>query len=319
MNEPNPALPVLSICCPLRDEGLALAAFFDRLLPVLRDIGEPFEIVCVNDGSADETLGLLLKIQAATPQLRVLDLSRNFGKEASLTCAIDHARGLAVVPIDADLQDPPELIMEMVRLWRKGFDVVLPQRVNRDVDSWLKRKTALWFYRLHNAIADAGASLPANVGDFRLMDRRVVDALKLLPERNRFMKGLFAWLGFRQILLPYAREARVAGASKFNGWRLWRFALDGLTSFSTAPLRIWTWLGLLIALIAFGFGLFIVVRVWLYGRDWPGYASLVTIVSFLGGIQLIGLGMIGEYIGRIYQEAKGRPVYVVRERYENEP
>ena len=305
----------LSIVCPMHNEEESIAAFFDRMLPVLEALGETFEIVCVNDGSRDSTLEGLLAVRQRESRIRVLDLSRNFGKEAALTCGIDHARGDAVIPIDADLQDPPEMIGEMVRLWRQGFDVVLAQRVDRGTDHFLKRKTAEWFYRLHNAISEP--NIPPNVGDFRLMDRKVVDALKSLPERRRFMKGLFAWVGFRQATIPYSRGVRHAGQSKFSGWKLWNFALEGVTSFSTAPLRIWTYLGLVIALGAFAYGVFIIGRVLLFGIDVPGYASLVTVVLFLGGVQLIGLGVLGEYLGRIYSEAKQRPVYIVRDHYDN--
>jgi glycosyltransferase involved in cell wall biosynthesis len=307
--------PILSVVCPIHNEEDSLSAFFSRLLPALDAIGESCEIICVNDGSRDGTLNKLRDFQKSEARLRVVDLSRNFGKEAALTCGIDHALGDAVIPIDADLQDPPELIVEMVRVWRQGFDVVLAQRMDRSSDHMLKRKTAEWFYHLHNAISEP--PIPVNVGDFRLMDRRVVDALKLLPERRRFMKGLFAWVGFRQATLPYVREARTEGESKFSGWRLWNFALEGITSFSTAPLRIWTYLGLVIALLAFTFGLFVIGRTLMLGRDLPGYASLITVVLFLGGVQLIGLGVLGEYIGRLYGEAKGRPIYIVRERYDD--
>ncbi len=308
-------IPVLSIVCPMRNETEVVDAFLSRLINVLDGIGDTFEIVCVNDGSRDSTLEKLRVRQGNEPRLRVIDLSRCFGKEAALTCGIDHARGAAVIPIDADLQDPPELIAEMVSVWRKGFDVVLAQRIDRSSDRLLKRKSAEWFYRLHNAISEP--PIPANVGDFRLMDRRVVEALRQLPERRRFMKGLFAWVGFRQATVPYVREARAAGHSSFSGWRLWNFALEGITSFSTAPLRVWSYLGLLIALVSFAYGLFIIGRTLLFGRDLPGYASLMTMVLFLGGVQRIGLGVLGEYIGRLYGEAKQRPVYIVRDFYES--
>lgn len=205
----------------------------------------------------------------------------------------------------------------MLRLWRQGFEVVLAQRADRGSDSVLKRHSAALFYRLHNRLAQA--PLPVNVGDFRLMDRRVVDALKQLPERQRFMKGLFAWVGFRQAIVPYTREPRLHGQSKFSGWRLWNLALDGITAFSTAPLRIWTYLGLCIALLAFAYGLFIVGSVLLAGRDTPGYASLITVVLFLGGIQLVGLGVLGEYLGRVLQEVKQRPVYLIRPHDDDAP
>jgi len=302
---------VLSVICPMHNEEEALVHFFGRIMPVLKQLSEDFEIICVNDGSTDDTLSKLLAVRHGEPRIRVIDLSRNFGKEAALTCGIDHARGDAVIPIDADLQDPPELIVEMVQLWRQGFDVVLAQRTDRIVDSFLKRKTAEWFYRLHNAISEP--KLAANVGDFRLMDRKVVEALKKLPERRRFMKGLFAWVGFRQALIPYKREPRQNGKSKFSGWRLWNFALEGLTSFSTAPLRIWFYIGLVVATLAFVYGVIIMGRVIIFGRDTPGYASIITIVLFLGGVQLIGLGILGEYMGRIYSESKERPIYIVRE------
>jgi glycosyltransferase involved in cell wall biosynthesis len=300
----------LSVVCPMYNESAVVVPFLARLMPALEQVGLSFEVVCVNDGSTDKTLHLLRERAAADTRLRVIDLSRNFGKEAALTCGIDHAVGDAVIPIDADLQDPPELISDMVRLWREGFDVVLPQRTDRKSDHLLKRKTSEWFYFVHNSISDH--QIPANVGDFRLMDRQVVEALKRLPERRRFMKGLFAWVGFRQALIPYRREPRVAGASKFSGWRLWNFALEGLTAFSTVPLRVWTYIGLAIATVSFAFGLFIVGRVLLLGRDLPGYASLITVILFIGGVQLIGLGVLGEYIGRLYSEAKGRPIYITR-------
>jgi len=308
---------LLSVVCPMYNEEEALASFFMRLLPVLEQTGQPFEIVCVNDGSSDNTLEQLHAARSQYPQLVILNLSRNFGKEAALTCGIDHALGAAVIPIDADLQDPPELILEMIKLWQQGFELVLAQRVDRSADSLLKRKTAKWFYSLHNLLADS--EIPPNVGDFRLMDRKVVEALKTLPERRRFMKGLFAWVGFRQAVIPYIREVRNAGSSKFSGWRLWNLALEGITSFSTMPLRVWTYLGLIIALLSFLYGAFIIGWVLLEGRDIPGYASLITVVLFLGGVQLIGLGVLGEYLGRIYTETKQRPIYIVREKYSNEP
>ncbi|WP_082604240.1 glycosyltransferase family 2 protein [Acidovorax sp. Root217] len=312
MDSSNASAPaLLSVVCPMYNEEAALDLFFAQLLPVLAQTGLAFEIVCVNDGSRDGTLARLQALCATVPGLRVVDLSRNFGKEAALTCGIDHALGAAVVPIDADLQDPPELILEMVRLWQQGFDVVLAQRTDRSADHLLKRKTSEWFYRLHNRISDS--QIPPNVGDFRLMDRQVVDALKRLPERRRFMKGLFAWVGFRQATIPYTRPARAAGDTKFSGWGLWNLAVEGVTSFSTVPLRIWTYLGLAVALLAFGYGLVIVGQVLLFGRDAPGYASLITVVLFLGGLQLIGLGVLGEYLGRVYMESKGRPIYLVRE------
>jgi len=283
-------------------------------MPVLEGVGEACEIVCINDGSRDETLARLLEAQRRYPDVRVVDLSRNYGKEAALTAGIDVARGDAVIPIDADLQDPPEVILRLLDKWREGYDVVLAKRADRDGDSWLKRTTALLFYRLHNRIADV--PIPENVGDFRLMDRVVVDAVRQLPERRRFMKGIFSWVGFRTAVVEYVRQPRFAGQSKFNGWSLWNFALEGLTAFSTLPLRVWSYFGVLVAGGSFVFGSFIAFRTLIYGIDIPGYASLLTVVLFLGGIQLIGLGVIGEYLGRVYSEAKQRPVYLVRKIYD---
>jgi glycosyltransferase involved in cell wall biosynthesis len=253
-------------------------------------------------------------MRALRPHVRIVDLSRNFGKEAALTAGIDAAVGDAVIPIDADLQDSPELIARLVQEWKRGFEVVLAKRADRRTDSLAKRLTACWFYRVHNHICDP--QLPENVGDFRLMDRKVVDAIKRLPERRRFMKGIFAWVGFRSTTVEYVRDPRSAGSSRFTGWKLWNLALEGITSFSTAPLRIWTYLGLAVASLAFAYAALIVVRTAIYGIDVPGYASLLAVTLFLGGIQLIGLGVLGEYLGRVYSEAKQRPVYIVRDCYE---
>lgn len=307
---------MLSIVCPLFNEQDALEPFFARLLPVLHAADEPFEIICVDDGSSDATLSRLLSARERIPDLRILELSRNFGKEAALTAGIDAARGDAIIPIDVDLQDPPEVISELLAKWREGYDVVLAQRTDRSSDSWLKRRTAHLFYSLHNRIADV--PIPENVGDFRLMDRAVVAAVRQLPERRRFMKGVFAWVGYRAATVTYTRAPRTSGVSKFDGWRLWNLALEGLTAFSTVPLRIWTYFGALVAGLAFLYGAFIILRTLVLGIDLPGYASLLTVVLFLGGVQLIGLGVIGEYLGRIYNETKQRPVYLVRRTHERE-
>ena len=216
--------------------------------------------------------------------------------------------------MDVDLQDPPELILEMIESWRQGNDVVLARRVDRGTDTWAKRVSATWFYRIHNWMADP--IIPENVGDFRLMDRSVVDALNQIPETRRFMKGLFAWVGFKTSVVDYVRPTRAAGQGKFNGWRLWNLALEGLTSFGTAPLRIWTYIGSGVALISLIYGFFIVFRTLVQGIDVPGYASLFVTVTFLGGIQLLGIGILGEYLGRTYVESKRRPVYVVRHIFE---
>jgi len=307
----------LSIVCPLRNEEASVEPFLARVIPVLEQIpGLDYEVVCVNDGSTDRTLERLLQAQSSNPAIRVVDLSRGFGKEAALTAGIDAARGDAVIPIDVDLQDPPEVIPQLVARWREGYEVVLARRMDRTSDTWFKRSSARMFYRLHNRIADE--SIPEDVGDFRLLARPVVEALRALPERRRFMKGLFAWVGFRTATVEYVRDPRHAGDSKFNGWRLWNLALEGVTSFSTFPLRIWTYLGLVISAVSLSYATYILVRTLIQGVDVPGYASLLVSILFLGGVQLIGLGVLGEYVGRIYQESKQRPIYIVRATYERD-
>jgi glycosyltransferase involved in cell wall biosynthesis len=243
----------------------------------------------------------------------VIELSRNFGKEAALTAGLDDAQGDVVVVMDADLQDPPSLILQMVSRWLAGADVVLARRVDRSCDGWLKRKTAQWFYRMHNALAEI--RIPPDVGDFRLMDRQVVEALKSLPERQRFMKGLFCWVGFRTDVLDYDRAPRAVGKTKFASWKLWNLAVEGITSFSSAPLRMWTYVGLACAAATSAYALFIFVSALFWGTGVPGYASLLLVALFFGSLQLISLGLLGEYIGRIYTESKQRPVYLIRSRY----
>ncbi|MBQ6112590.1 MAG: glycosyltransferase family 2 protein, partial [Synergistaceae bacterium] len=265
----------------------------------------------VNDGSKDNTWAEICSAREADSRVCGICFSRNFGKEAALTAALDYSCGDAVIPIDADLQDPPELISEMIQKWHEGYDVVLARRADRSSDSMLKRTTAKMFYKLHNSISSP--ALPENVGDFRLMDRKVVDALGTLKESHRFMKGLFAWAGFKTFTLDYTREKRAAGSTKFNGWRLWKLAVEGITSFSTAPLTIWLYLGFTISAAAFIYGLYIFLRTCIYGIDVPGYASLVCLILLFGGLQLSGIGILGEYIGRAYIESKRRPVYLVRE------
>ncbi|MHB2246705.1 glycosyltransferase family 2 protein [Pseudomonas fitomaticsae] len=305
----------LSLVVPVFNEEESLDGFLLRIRQVFeRETLVELELVFVNDGSGDATLERLLHCQQSDGRIRVVDLSRNFGKEAALSAGLQIATGQIVVPIDVDLQDPPEVILQMIERWREGFEVVLGHRISRRSDTWAKQTSANWFYRLHNKIADQ--PLPENVGDFRLMDRCVVDALLTLPESRRFMKGLFAWVGFRTTQVEYERPERAAGQSKFNGWRLWNFALEGITSFSTEPLRIWTYLGALVSLVSFAFAMFIVLRTVLHGVDLPGYASLMVAVTFLGGLQLIGIGVLGEYLGRTYIEAKRRPVFLVRRIYD---
>ena len=304
----------LSLVVPFYNEGPSVLAFHDAIIPCREAIPDTdWEIMCVDDGSTDATLERLIALADADPRFRILELSRHFGKEAALTAGIDAACGEAVIPIDADLQDPPELIARMIAAWRAGAEAVLARRSDRSADRVLKRKTASWFYHLHNRVSQT--KIPENVGDFRLMDRAVVAALKQLPERQRFMKGLFAWVGFRTVTIDYARAPRRVGVSKFPGWALWNFALEGFTSFSTAPLKIWTYLGAIGAVGSFVYALFTVLHTLIYGISVPGYASLLVVVLFLGSVQLISIGLLGEYIGRIYLETKQRPTYLVRKTY----
>jgi len=301
---------MISIVCPCYNEADVIEIFVSRLLDVLGPDAGDFELVCVNDGSTDATVPKLISLQDGPITLRIIDLSRRFGKEAAIAAGLDHANGDAVIVIDADLQDPPELIPELIAAWRDGSKVVAARRRDRSADTFLKRNLARAFYRLHNLIS--ATEIPVDVGDFRLMDREVVDVVCKLPERQRFMKGLFSWVGYEPAIVDYVREERASGNTKFNWWRLWNLGLEGITSFSTAPLRIWTYLGLIISGTAFVYGAFIVIRTLAFGVDVPGYASLLTAVLFLGGVQLISLGVIGEYVGRIYMETKGRPIYVVQ-------
>lgn len=305
--------PTLSLVVPMHNESDNVPVFYDRVRNVLDTLDEPWEMVCVNDGSRDDTLHHLLALHARDSRVVVLDLTRNFGKEAALTAGLDHASGLAVIPMDADLQDPPELIPQLMARWREGYDMVLAVRATRTSDSWMKRNTAGLFYRLINHMSET--PIPENVGDFRLMSREVVEALKRLPERRRFMKGLFAWVGFRTTEIHYERPVRHAGQTKFNYWRLWNFALEGITSFSSAPLRLSSYLGLMVSLLSFLYAIKIVVDTLLFGNPVRGYPSLMVAILFFSGVQLIAIGVIGEYLGRLYEESKHRPVYLLRKRY----
>ena len=309
----------LSFVIPVYNEEAAIGPFFDGMADVLGQIaarGYRVELLFVDDGSRDGTLAALTDLVARDRRVRVLEFSRNFGKEAALTAGLDAARGDALIPIDVDLQDPPPVILGLIDAWEQGYEVVLGHRTDRASDSLLKRASARWFYRVVNAVADT--PVPENVGDFRLIDRCVAEALRRLPERRRFMKGLFAWVGFRTAVVDYQRAPRVAGTTKFSGWKLWNLALEGITSFSTAPLRLWTYLGAAVAVLAFFYALYIVFRVLWLGVDLPGYASLLVAVLFMGGVQLIGIGVLGEYLGRVYTEVKQRPTYIVRREHGGE-
>jgi glycosyltransferase involved in cell wall biosynthesis len=299
---------LLSIVVPAYNEDAVLPEFHARLAGVLDQSGlDDAEIVYVNDGSRDLTLQVMRALRVRDPRVAIVDLSRNFGKEVALTAGLDHARGDAVVVIDADLQDPPELIPALVERWREGFDVVYAQRMARDGETRLKRASAFLFYRVLRRVSRV--QVPADTGDFRLLSRRAVDALRQLREHHRFMKGLFAWIGFPQAAVPYRRDPRRAGATKWSYWKLWNFALDGLTSFTIAPLKLATYLGLATALVAFGYGSFIIGLTLVYGNPVAGYPSLLVVVLFLGGVQLFFIGVIGEYLGRIFNETKQRPLY----------
>ena len=311
----RPADPLLSLVVPVFDEQESIGLFIDTVVPLLEREGLRFEMVFVNDGSRDETLAHLLARSAGDRRIRIVNLSRNFGKEAALTAGIDHARGDILIPMDIDLQDPPELIGPFMARWREGYDIVYGVRTARHADTTAKRMSAGWFYWVFNSMSPV--RIPPNVGDFRLVDRRAAEVLRQLPERNRFMKGLFAWVGFNSIGVPYERPERAAGTTKFNYWRLWNFALDGVVSFSTAPLRAGFYVGLVIATIAVFYAVFIVTRVLILGIDTPGYASLLIAVLLMGAIQLLSLGIIGEYLGRLFLEVKARPIYIVEGLYED--
>lgn len=299
---------LISVVIPAFNEAEGLAAFHARLAAAMAPLG-PWEAVYVNDGSTDATLRVIEQLRAGDPHVGFVNLSRNFGKEIATTAGLDHASGSAVVVIDADLQDPPEVIPDLVAAWRAGADMVYAQRRARAGETWLKRTTADLFYR---TMARVGrVELPRNVGDFRLMSRRVVDALCQLREQHRFMKGLFAWVGFPTVAVPYDRAPRVAGDTKWNYWSLWNLAIEGITSFTVMPLKIATYAGLIVALFAFIWGMRILLGTLLFGNLVPGYASLATIMLFLGGVNLMTLGVIGEYLGRIFNETKSRPLYFV--------
>lgn len=302
----------LSIVIPVLNEEESISLFLERVTPILGGLSIRYEFIFVDDGSTDDTVRILTEISERDPSIRILCLSRNFGKEAALTAGLEAANGDAVIPMDVDLQDPPELIVDFVKLWRAGYDVVYGQRISRMSDTGTKRSSAGIFYWIFNKVSSL--SIEPNVGDFRLMSRPAVNATLQLRERNRFMKGIFAWVGFRAAGIPYTRPSRAAGTTKFNYWKLWNFALDGLTSFSTAPLRIWTYMGIAVAMGAIIYTLAIILQTLIFGRDVPGYASLMVVMLLLGAVQLISLGVIGEYLGRLYIESKQRPLYLVRER-----
>ena len=303
--------PMLSIVIPVHNEAEVLSALLARLWTTGQKLDGSFELLFVDDGSRDDSVAILMAARQRQPEIRVLQLSRNFGKEAAVSAGLEHARGEAVVLMDADLQDPPELIPDMLAEWRKGADVVLMKRRSRAGESWLKRITASLFYRLINRISDS--PIPVDTGDFRLMSRRTVEALNRLPERNRYLKGMFAWVGMPTVTLEFDRDPRIAGSTKWNYLKLVHLAMEGITSFSTRPLRLALVLGLLAAGAGGTVGLWEGIRALAFGISTPGYASLIAMITFLSGVQLLCVGLLGEYIGRIYMETKQRPVFIVAE------
>lgn len=300
----------ISLVVPVFNEEDTIPIFYKTV----REFDElkPFdvEIVFINDGSRDATESIISALAVADPLVVPLSFTRNFGKEPALFAGLDHATGDAVIPIDVDLQDPIEVIPHLIKKWQAGADMVLAKRTDRSTDGRLKRKTAEWFYKLHNKISTP--KIEENVGDFRLMSRNVVENIKLLPERNLFMKGILSWVGGSCDVVEYARADRVAGDSKFNGWKLWNLALEGITSFSTFPLRIWTYIGVSVSALSLIYAAWMILDKLLWGNPVPGYPSLMTAILFLGGIQLIGIGILGEYIGRVYTEVKQRPRYILK-------
>lgn len=301
----------LSIVIPAYNEMEVLREFHLRLVAALASEHYSCEFIYVNDGSKDDTWKVLLDLKAGDPRVALVDLSRNFGKEIALTAGLDKAVGAAIVVIDADLQDPPELIPALLRRWEEGFDVVYAKRMVREGESALKKASAYLFYRVMQSMSRV--KIPEDTGDFRLLSRRALDAVLTLREQHRFMKGLFAWVGFRQCAVEYRRDPRLAGTTKWNYWKLWNFAIEGVTSFTTIPLRVITYLGLVAALVAFAYGTVIIFRTLLYGNPVAGYPSLLTVVLFLGGVQLTAIGILGEYLGRVFNETKGRPLYFLNE------
>jgi glycosyltransferase involved in cell wall biosynthesis len=309
--------PQISVVAPLYNEARSLGPLVARLIPVLEGIGLPFEVVFVDDGSQDATLEALRAVCAADPRVAALSFSRNFGKEIAIAAGLDHARGAAVVIMDSDLQHPPEVIPLFVEKWREGYQNVYGERTDRATDPKLRTVLTRLFYRMIDQFGDV--AMPAGAGDFRLLDRRAVDALLTMRERARFNKGLFAWIGFKTIGVPFVVEQRAHGASTFNFARLVSFALDGLMSFSSIPLKMWTYVGLAISGVALAMAAWFFFKTMILGVDTPGFATLIVSIAFFAGVQLLSLGVIGEYIARIFAEVKGRPLYLVAERIGGAP
>lgn len=302
---------LISLVVPVYNEEDAIYVFYQNIISNedLKKIN--FQIIFIDDGSFDSTGKILEKLKIKDSRVKVLSFTRNFGKEAALMAGLEYSMGEAIIPIDVDLQDPIYLIPEMIKEWESGAEIVLAKRLDRSSDTYLKRKSASIFYKFHNRISYP--KIEENVGDFRLLSRVVVDRILLLPEKNLFMKGIYSWVGGDTVTLTYKRSERIAGSTKFNAWRLWNLALDGITSFSTLPLRIWTYIGLLIASLSFLYGLWMIFQTLLWGNPVKGYPSIMVSILFLGGVQLIGIGVLGEYLGRVYIEVKNRPRYLIKE------
>lgn len=305
-------MPDLSIILPFYNEAGSIRALFKRMYPVLGQLSLSYEIICIDDGSTDNTFTSLTHERELDHRIRLIRMARNFGKEAALTCGLHVARGRAAITMDSDLQHPPETIPDLVQKWREGIELVYAVRRDRKTDSKLRQFFSRAFYAVFRIIGDV--QIPEGAGDFCLFDRKAIDAVNTLPERNRFMKGLVAWVGFRHGTVPFDVAPRNGGHSKWNLFRLVRFAFDGLTGFSTFPLRIWTWSGAFVSLVAFTYGLYLTLRTIILGADVPGYASVMVGILFLGGLQLLSLGMIGEYLARVFTEVKARPIYFIAER-----
>ena len=303
------ASPVLSIVAPAYNEEKNISAFLAAIVPVMERIGETFEIVFVNDGSRDGTLGILAAAASQDPRIKVVGLARNFGKDVALSAGLAHATGQAVIPIDCDLQHPVELIPEFVAKWREGNDMVIGVRSKRPEEGWARRTASRAYYKVMGWMTSI--EIPPNAGDFRLIDRKIVEVINSMPERHRYMKGIFAWPGFKVASIEFQANVRAGDRSRWSFWKLWRFALDGLFSFSTAPLKVWTYVGVISAAAAFVYAVVTLVQTFVYGIAVPGYASLLIVMLLLNGLSLISNGIQGEYIGRIFEEVKGRPLYVV--------
>lgn len=305
-------MPDLSIILPFHNEATGVRDLFHRLYPVLHNLDLSYEVICIDDGSSDTTFAALQHEREKDQRLKIIRMARNFGKEAALTCGLHLATGNAAITMDSDLQHPPEVLPSLIEKWREGGQMIFAIRKNRNTDSKLRRLFSRAFYAIFHGIAEI--NMPEGAGDFCLLDRKVIDAVNALPERNRFMKGLVSWVGFNRAVVPFDVEPRHAGQSSWNFFRLVRFAFDGLSGFSTLPLRIWTWSGGIVSLIAIGYGIYLVADTLISGIRVPGYASMMVGILFLGGLQLLSLGMIGEYLARVFTEVKARPIYFIADR-----